>query len=253
MTKLSRKRLSLDEKVKVLKFIKAGNSQATAAVKFNVSRPTVVKIVKEAEQIVQKCKGSNSSSKIVKTRAKCELVEVMLHSWHMRVEIDAPDLNVTGDVLKTKAIHFRDLILERHGDSLPQKIKSDLESFKASNGWLDNYKHRVQTTSIRRCGEHSSTDPVTIEERMKVIRDMLIGVPIENIFNMDESALQHRTTSSRSYVTVNSDKRGVKRSKERITFTPLVSASGEKLELQVIGKSKSPRTLKGIDIDQTFG
>ena len=234
MTKDIRKRLSLVEKVKVIKFVKAGNSNAAAAGKFGVSRPAVVKMMKEQEQIILKCSASNSASKIVKIRAKCKMVEAMLHAWHIRVEIDAPDLNVTGDVLKAKAIHFRDLILSNHGASLPEKTKSDLESFQASNGWLDNYKNRVGTKSVRRCGEHSSTDPITIEKRMDVIRNMLVGIPLKTIFNMDESALQHRMTSSRSYVTVNSDKRGVKRSKERITFTPMVSAAGEKLELQVI-------------------
>ena len=81
---------------------------------------------------------------------------------------------------------------------------------------------------------------------------MLEDIPLDHIFNVDESAVLYRTTSSRSYVTINNDKRGVKRSKERITITPVVSASGEKLELQVIGKSKHPRALKGIDINSTF-
>lgn len=105
----------------------------------------------------------------------------------------------------------------------------------------------------RRCGEHNSLYKGAIDSRLSEIRNMFTGVPIEHIFNMHESALQYRTTSSRSYVTINSDMRGVRRSKERITFPPIVSASGEKLQLQVIGKSKSPRTLKSIDIDKKFG
>ena len=46
--------------------------------------------------------------------------------------------------------------------------------------------------------------------------------------------------------------RGVKRSKERLTVTPLVSASGKKLTVQIIGKSKTPRALRGIDINRTY-
>lgn len=83
---------------------------------------------------------------------------------------------------------------------------------------------------------------------------MLCDVPLECIINIDESALQHRTTSSKSYCTVNSDDRGVKRSKERITVTLGVSASGEKFMTQVITKSARPRALKGIpDISKAFG
>jgi DDE superfamily endonuclease len=81
---------------------------------------------------------------------------------------------------------------------------------------------------------------------------LLEVVPIQNVWNLDETALQHKTTSSHSYVTINSDGRGVKCSKERITVTPIVSASGEKLIPQVIGKSKQPCVLRGIDIDKKY-
>ena len=81
---------------------------------------------------------------------------------------------------------------------------------------------------------------------------MLEDVPIQNIWNLDETALQHRTTSSHSYVTINSDGRGVKRSKEHITVTPIVSASGEKLIPQAKGKLKQPCVLRGIDIDKKY-
>ena len=51
---------------------------------------------------------------------------------------------------------------------------------------------------------------------------------------------------------INNDRCGVKRSKERITVTRTVSTSGEKLIPQVIGKSKQPHILKGIDIDNKY-
>jgi hypothetical protein len=93
-----------------------------------------------------------------------------------------------------------------------------------------------------------------VEKRLHEIREMLIDVPLECIINIDESALQHRTTSSRSFCTVNTDGRGVKRSKERITVTLGVSASGEKFCTQVIAKSARPRALKNIpDISKAFG
>eukprot|EP00474_Spongospora_subterranea_P001549 CRZ02007.1 hypothetical protein [Spongospora subterranea] len=81
---------------------------------------------------------------------------------------------------------------------------------------------------------------------------MLNDVELCNIWNIDESALQYRTTSSRSYVSVNSDGRGVKRSKDRLTITPIVSSAGEKMIIQVIEKSTQPRALKGFDINKTF-
>ena len=94
-----------------------------------------------------------------------------------------------------------------------------------------------------------------MHERLCQIQQMLIDDKVlpEDIWNLDETALLYRTTCSRSFVTMNSDGRGVKRSKERITATPIVSAVGEKFNLQVIGKSKNPRALKGVNAFDRFG
>ena len=162
----------------------------------------------------------------------------MLYRWHVRVEIDAPTLNVTGETLHDQALKFRDLVLEKYSERLNDVQITTFQEFKASKGWLKNYLSRLGATSRRRCGEHSSVDANKIEDRLQEIRSMLADVPMENIWNLDETALQYRTTSSRSYVTCNSDGRGVKRSKERITVTPIVNAAVEKMIVQVIGKSK---------------
>ena len=104
-TKLSRKRLSLAEKLKVVNYVKAGNTQGAAAIKFKVSRPAVFKMMKEEEQIAKMCSNSNSKAKIVKIKTKMELIEAILQSWHISIEINAPDINVTGKILKTNPLH----------------------------------------------------------------------------------------------------------------------------------------------------
>ena len=96
------------------------------------------------------------------------------------------------------------------------------------NGWLEKYLKRVSTSTRKRSGEHNSINPMQVEKHLLEIHKTLIDVPLECIINIDELALQHCTTSSRSYCTVNSDGCGVKGSKEQITVTLGVSASGEK-------------------------
>jgi hypothetical protein len=142
------------------------------------------------------------------------------------------------EVLQAKALEFRDRIINKHGDQVDADIRDFLVSFKTSNGWLQNYLQRWGTRSRRRCCELNFVNQKSIENRLRKIQKLLEDVPLENIWNLDEPALQFHTTSSRSYVTINSDGRGVRRSKERITVTPIVSAADEKLILQVIGKSK---------------
>jgi hypothetical protein len=163
----------------------------------------VNKIIKESESVIVRVEESCAygCKKSLKS-AQSSCFEEMLHQWHIQVEIDAPDLNVTGAVLQGKAKEFRDILLQDHADSLTPTLKQYLIEFKKSNSWLQNYLSRKGTTSKRRCGEHSSKDPGAIVKRLADIRQRLKGVPLEGIWNVDEFALQHRTTSSRSYVTI---------------------------------------------------
>lgn len=82
---------------------------------------------------------------------------------------------------------------------------------------------------------------------------MLIDVPLKCIINIDESALQYHTTSSRLYFTSNSNGRGVKQSKDRTTVKLGVTASSETFTIQVITKSAHPQALKHIlNISKAF-
>jgi hypothetical protein len=190
--------------------------------------------------------------KLLSYKVKVSTINDMVHSWHMQVNVDAPALNVTCNDLHTKALAFQDQILEDHSATIDPKLVESLKKFKASNGWLQSYLKQKGTTSKCRCGEHSSANLISIEQRLIEIRKLLEDVPIQNIWNLDETTLQHKTTSSHSYVTINSDGRGVKCSKEHITVTLIASASGEKLIPQVIGKSKQSHVLNGIDTDKKY-
>lgn len=60
-------------------------------------------------------------------------------------------------------------------------------------------------------------------------------------------------TSSRSYVTINSDIGKFTRRKKIIIINPIVSAAEEELKLSVLGKSKIPTALKGMKANHTLG
>ena len=49
--------------------------------------------------------------KVLSYKVKVSIINDMVHSWHVQVKIDAPTLNVTCDVLQTKALAFQDQIL----------------------------------------------------------------------------------------------------------------------------------------------
>lgn len=108
-----------------------------------------------------------------------------------------------------------------------------LQPIIASNAWLEKYLKRVSTSSVKECGEHNNFKFIQVEKRLHEICEALIDVSFECIINIDESALQHRTTSPQSYCTANSNGRGVKKSKDKITVTLGVSASSETFITQV--------------------
>ena len=254
MAAIKRTRLSIEQKVEVIDFVNSGNSQTAAAKKFGLSRPAVNSIMQNVSKLQD---AYENEIKYVKRKnvgydGKSTVLDHILHDWHVRIENDARNLNITGEIIQTKALHFRDLILAKHSEALKSEVKLSLQSFKASKGWLEKFMQRTRGKSKTICGESKSVDMNAVEQKLAKIRKLLTDVRLDCIWNVDEMALQHRTTSARSYVTVNHDGRGTKRCKDRITVTPVVNAAGGTLPLQVIGKSKNPRVLKGVNIDATF-
>ncbi len=79
---------------------------------------------------------------------------------------------------------------------------------------------------------------------MQHIRNVISKFDPNCVFNLDETALFYQQTSNRSYVHCKGNRSGGKKSKNRITITLIASFGGEKLPIQVIGKSKQPRIFK---------
>jgi hypothetical protein len=169
-------------------------------------------MMKDKESIHQALKENKRlrKRKVLSYEVKVPIINDMVHSWYVQVEVDAPTLNVTCDVLQTKALAFQDQILEDHSATIDPELAKPLKKFKSSNGWLQSYLKQKGTTSKRRCGEHSSANIISIEQHLTEIRKLLEDDPNQNIWNLDETALQHRTRSLHSYVTINSDGCGVK-------------------------------------------
>ncbi|GMF09170.1 unnamed protein product [Phytophthora lilii] len=244
------------EKMEILAFVDQGGSQGAAAEKFGVSRTAVTKMVKEraaisAQALVESATGSR---KVLQYQHKLSVIEDMLYKWQMQVELDAPALKVTGDLLQSKAMEFRNKILADFSSELSDEVVMSLTDFKASNGWLHRYMQRRSMRSLPK--QHGQTgmaallpDRMTSDQRVQKIRELLLTVTPSCIWNIDELAMRHRTTSARLDSVVNMDVRSL----ERISVAVAVSAAGEKLRLQVVGKDPSPDSLKDVDTLTTYG
>jgi len=82
-----------------------------------------------------------------------------------------------------------------------------------------------------------------IDEKMKLYDP-------NDIWNCDETALQYKNFSKKSYVAKDDDCKGTKQRKERITLLFCCSLLGKKYTPLIIGKSKSPRYLKNFNIQK---
>jgi predicted DNA-binding protein (UPF0251 family) len=241
------------EKMEILAFVDQGGSQGAAAEKFGVSRTAVTKMVKERAAIAAQAlvESASTSRKVLQYQHKLSVIEDMLYRWQMQVELDAPALKVTGELLQSKAMEFRNKILADYSSELSDDVIMSLTDFKASNGWLHRYMQRRSMRSLPK--QHGQTgvaaERLSYEQRIQKIRDLLLTVPPACIWNVDELALRHRTTSARLDSVVNMDARSL----ERVSVAMALSAAGEKLHLQVVGKDPSPASLKDIDALSAFG
>ncbi|CAI5701799.1 hypothetical protein KXD40_002981 [Peronospora effusa] len=244
------------EKMEILAFVDLGGSQGAAAEKFGVSRTAVTKMVKERAAISAQAlvESATSSRKVLQYQHKLSVIEDMLYKWQMQIELDAPALKITGELLQSKAMEFRNKILADYSNELSDEVIMSLTDFKASNGWLHRYMQRRSMRSLPKLHGQTSLaamplDRMNYEQRIQKVRDLLLTVSPTCIWNLDELILRHRTTSARLDSVVNMDARSL----ERISVAMAMSASGEKLHMQAVGKDSNPDSLKDVDTLTSYG
>ena len=144
-------------------------------------------------------------------------------------------MTINGLDLKTRAIKFGALL--NHPE------------FKASDGWLENFKKRHHIVHKSIVGEAGLVDNDLVDDWINSrLPDLIKGYSLDDTFNSDETALFYRALPEKSlqYSGINND--NVKVSKERLSILFCSNWSGnEKLKPVVIGKFKNPRCFKNIN------
>lgn len=86
-----------------------------------------------------------------------------------------------------------------------------------------------------------------MDDWAKRLPDICAGYALKDVFNADETGLYYRCLPKKSMVHKGDDRKGIKTAKERITVLLACSATGEKLQPVVIGKSENPRCFKNVN------
>ncbi|GBM99409.1 Tigger transposable element-derived protein 6 [Araneus ventricosus] len=123
-----------------------------------------------------------------------------------------------------------------------------LETFKASNGWLEKFRTRHNISLKHICGEEKFLHPNEVTDWMGKLKSLLKGYDVRNNFNADETGLLHRVLPDKTLYFKGEKCSGGKISKERFTLLLCCNMLGDFDTPVVIQKAKMPTCSKNIDV-----
>ncbi|GBM29117.1 Tigger transposable element-derived protein 6 [Araneus ventricosus] len=147
---------------------------------------------------------------------------------------------------RAKNIPVNGVLLQEKAKEIGESL--GLETFKASNGWLEKFRTRHNISFKQICGEEKSVNPNEVTDWFGKLKSLLKGYDDRDIFNADETDLFYRVLPEKTSCLEGKKCSGGKISKERLTLL-LCCNMLEDFEIPVvIGKAKKPRCFKNIDV-----
>lgn len=230
--------LSLKNKVEILEALKKGESGSSLKQKYGVCASTISAMKKQGDAIRNYAnkfteEAGCSERKVMRT-SRFEQMEEALYVWFLQNRTAGNP--ISGPLLCEKALFFN----ARFGDD---------RNFKASQGWLDNFKKRHGIRSRDFCGEKLSADEASAdsfrEELKKILEEE--GYDADFVYNADETGLNWKALPNQSLVARHEENApGYKARKERVTVMLCANSTGlHRLPLFLIGKAKKPRSFRG--------
>ena len=200
-SKQVRKFLDLKQKLEVINEVILSRSPQEVATSFGISVSQVYKIHKAREVIAnnQKDTSTQKISKILKRKGKHPEVDQAVFEWVCFI----PNLRGSRGPLPVS----RSMIHDRA--NYEAKLRN-ISTFNASDGWIWRWRWRFSIgKSVRLKGEAGGVNLDEAEKDMQLMRDAVLagGYQVQNVFNMDETALLFRSIPNRTYVVQGGDKR----------------------------------------------
>ncbi|XP_066021466.1 tigger transposable element-derived protein 4-like [Pocillopora verrucosa] len=208
---------TLKEKYEAIKKLESGCANKNVAADY-VSPSTLSTRLKSKDKIVKAFEGGTSSKTQKLKPCGNENLERALYTWF--VQIRRQGVPVSGPVLREKALSYAK--------------EMDIKDFIASNSWFDQWKSR-----------HGVAFKAIASEAEEMTASWKLNYALRDIFNADEFGLFYKALPDKSMHLKSEDCVGGKCSKVRLTGLAAASATGEKLFMFVIGKSKKPRCFNG--------
>ena len=203
--------------------------QKDLAKEYNVSEGMVSDILKEKDRWVAIDNDSYQANLKREKKIQFPIIEEALTVW-LDKALQAK-LVLTESILTTKALDFAVLCNE--------------EKFKASNGWLDNFKKRHNLRQYNIHGEAGSAPIQDLDSMRGRLRQTLRDYDPKDIFNCDETGLFWKMKLS--HTISNGPVVRTKQFKDCVTILLTCNSTGtEKLRPLFIHKYENSRVLKNI-------
>lgn len=229
------------KKIIVAKY-ESGVRVTDLAEEYKIPRSTISTFIQNKQLI--KC--ANVAKGVVTMYSKqrsatLEEMENLLRVWIEDKQRTGEGISQAMICEKAKALHSK-LVKDSPGTS---------EEFKASRGWLHNFRKRAGICGVVRHGEAVSTDQKSAEDFATEFGACVHaqGYVPQQVFNCDETGLFWKKMPSRTFITKEEQKKpGHKPMKDRLTLLLCSNASGDfKVKPLLIYHSENPRAFKHVN------
>ncbi|XP_047505969.1 tigger transposable element-derived protein 6-like [Pieris napi] len=223
--------LTYADKLEAIEAVKNGLKRKEVAAQFGIHESTLSIIIKKEAEILKKQESGESLQCKRQKIAEFPNLEQCLFTWFKQCR--NKNISVSGPILKEKAEEFANSL----------KIKN----FKASNGWLQNFKKRHDLAFNKICGESASVSKSVCQEWKSELHNVVNDYDPNDVFNADETGLFFKCLPDKTLTFKNEKCHGGKHSKERLTILFCANSTGtEKLKPLIIGQSKKTRCFAGL-------
>lgn len=218
----SRRDLSLEEKVNLIKEKELGLSHRRLSDRFQISVGAVSNILKRKSEYTSDYE--NNRNKRVKRKLRDDTnseISENVYEWFVSQ--------------RSKHIPISGPILQEYARGVAEQLNNST-TFKASNGWLNRFRNRYNIQFRTISGESRSVDSNTVDDWKARLHSIIEHYDPENVFNVDETGLFFKLLPDRSLSLDRNDCRGGKKSKDRYTVMLCANWKGnEKMKPLVIG------------------
>ena len=208
----SRESKTINEKYEIIQFYKTmvankeKNAKSKTKENFNLKQlSSLNRILQKEEEIVEAYKSHQSSNKRMRFTQSEVNIDEDLYNYFISMRAKKAEIN-TED-LKFKALELA--------------TNKGLKDFKASNGFIREFKsrHNIQFKHLH--GTSDSCDLKVVNEWFAKVNDLIKAYEDNNV-NLDETGLFYEADRGKSFVT------------------------GIEADILVIGKSQTPRCFRGV-------